>query len=75
MYCFAPIALHLLRSIVAIMLLACGFFMASIMPIFIVPALIGSMLLLRGCPLCWAIELFKKIKKTSPLKSFKENPQ
>lgn len=71
MSCSLSITPHLLRGVGAVALLTGGFFMATTHPLFLLAALAGSVMLLRGCPLCWGVELVKKIKHLSLLRKKK----
>lgn len=73
MYCNTSITTHLLRGICGIVLLVVAFFMVTIQPIAIIPALTGAVLLLRGCPLCWVVGLIEKIKSKSLQTPHKDN--
>lgn len=62
MYCSSSLLMHLLRGVGAIVLVIIAFFIVPVYPISIVPVLIGVMLLLRGCPMCWLVGLIEKVK-------------
>lgn len=59
MFCSRSIGIHLLRGAGAIMLIALGLVLSSIWlwP----PLILGAVLLLRGCPMCWLVGLFETI--------------
>lgn len=59
MFCSRSIGIHLLRGAGAIMLIGLGLVLGSIWlwP----PLILGAVLLLRGCPMCWLVGLFETI--------------
>ena len=59
----ASVTQHLLRSLAAALLLYSAFHVAEIYPFWIMPALIGTFLLMRGCPSCWLVGLVETIAK------------
>lgn len=61
MYCRNTLILSLARGVGALILVVLLFLM-NLHPIINVILLIGSILLLRGCIVCWLIDLSKNIK-------------
>ena len=61
MHCQLSVVMHLLRAIGAVTLLAVTLFMLP-EPLVMFFALIGAMLLLGGCPMCWLMGLLEKLK-------------
>jgi len=60
MYCSTSITIHLLRGIAAFALLA-TIWLVPLNP-FVCALLFGvSLVLLRGCPMCWLMGLFNKL--------------
>ena len=49
---------HLLRGAGAVILLVLGFVYANVVPCLLPVLLIGAVVLLRGCPMCWLMGLF-----------------
>lgn len=64
MHCSTAIIMHLLRAIAAVMLLVVALFTLPKGPIMVF-ALIGALLLLGGCPMCWLMGLVEKLKGNS----------
>ncbi len=63
MFCSASVTQHLLRGLAAALLLYSAFHFAEIYPFWIIPALIGAFVLMRGCPTCWMFGLVETIAK------------
>lgn len=61
MYCSITLILSLARGVGALILVV-PLFLMNLNPIINVILLIGSILLLRGCIVCWLIDLSKNIK-------------
>jgi hypothetical protein len=61
MSCRRSLSIHLLRGAAALALLVLGFVSASTVPWLLPVALIGAVVLLRGCPMCWLAGLFEKM--------------
>lgn len=61
MFCSTSIAVHLLRGLGALLLIALAFHLGSAQPLLLVPCALGAVLLLRGCPMCWLIGLVQTI--------------
>ena len=59
MFCSTSVWVHLVRGIAAAAMIAGVFFVQADYPILIIPLLIGAVVLLRGCPMCWLIGLFE----------------
>lgn len=60
MYCSTSITMHLLRGIGALILIVIAFLVAPTHPSILLPTLLGAVLLLRGCPMCWIMGLIEK---------------
>lgn len=71
MHCQLSVVMHLLRAIGAVTLLAVTLFMLP-EPLAMFFALIGAMLLLGGCPMCWLMGLIEKLKDKHAKKLFNE---
>lgn len=61
MSCSRSLYVHLLRGAVAGGLLVLGFVYATTMSWLLPVALVGAVVLLRGCPMCWLMGLFEAI--------------
>ena len=64
MFCSTSIGVHLLRGLGAASLLALSWYVGARQPAFtlaIIPMLIGAVLLLRGCPMCWLMGLLEAV--------------
>jgi hypothetical protein len=62
MVCSTSVSVHLLRGAAAIGLIFAAFFLSSYGVLWSAIAVIGAMMLLRGCPMCWLMGLFETIK-------------
>lgn len=58
MFCSTSLTEHLLRGALAALLLA-GALLGDWHPILNAGALLGALVLMRGCPMCWLIGLFQ----------------
>ena len=63
MFCSRSVSLHLLRGLGAVTLLVAAFAFGSEHVWLWPPLLIGAVVLLRGCPMCWLIGLFETMGK------------
>lgn len=63
MFCSRSIGIHLLRGVGAVTLIALAVYLGIDRPLLSVPLLLGAVLLLRGCPMCWLIGLVETIGK------------
>lgn len=61
MSCSRSLSVHLLRGAAAVALLVLGFVYTSAMPWLLPISLVGAVVLLRGCPMCWLMGLFDAI--------------
>ena len=61
MSCSRSLYVYLLRGLGAVALLVPGFVYANAVPWLLPVLLIGAIVLLRGCPMCWLIGLFEAI--------------
>jgi hypothetical protein len=59
MSCSRSLSIHLLRGAVAVAMLVLGFVYASAPPWLLPLTLVGAVVLLRGCPMCWLTALFE----------------
>jgi hypothetical protein len=57
MSCSRSFYIHLLRGAGAVSLLLLGFVYASASPWLLPVTLVGAVVLLRGCPMCWLMGL------------------
>ncbi len=62
MFCSTSVWIHLLRGLAAAALIATAVFFSQGHPILIALLIIGAMLLLRGCPMCWLMGLFETMR-------------
>lgn len=58
MSCSRSLSVHLLRGAGALALLVLGYVYADVAPWLSPALLIGAVVLLRGCPMCWLSGLF-----------------
>jgi hypothetical protein len=68
MFCSRSVSVHLLRGIGAVTLLVAAFAFGRDHVWLWPPLLIGAVVLLRGCPMCWLVGLLETIvdrKQTS----------
>ncbi len=65
MYCSSSVSVHLLRGAAAIALLVASVFLISYGLVWSALAVIGAVVLLCGCPMCWLIGLFETLKNRS----------
>ena len=63
MFCSPSVTQHLLRGLAAAALLISAFYYAETYPFWIIPALIGAFILMRGCPTCWLVGLVQTIAR------------
>jgi hypothetical protein len=63
MFCSSSVSIHLLRGAAALALVAAVLYFNSFGPIGSSLALLGALLLLRGCPMCWLMGLFETMAK------------
>jgi hypothetical protein len=57
---------HLLRGAGAVVLIVFGFVYANTFPWLLPAALVGAVVLLRGCPMCWLMGLFEAMSARRP---------
>lgn len=62
MYCSRSITLHLLRGFSAAGLIALAVLFGEAHEWLLPPALIGAVVLMRGCPTCWLMGLIEATK-------------
>jgi hypothetical protein len=63
MVCSTSVSVHLLRGAAAVGLLFAAFFLSNVGVIWSAVALIGAVVLLRGCPMCWLMGLFETVRQ------------
>ncbi len=63
MFCSSSVSIHLLRGAAAFGLIAAALSYNGLGTIGAGFALVGALLLLRGCPMCWLLGLFETIVK------------
>lgn len=61
MFCSKSIGVHLLRGLGALVLVMLAFHLGSGQPWLLLPCVLGAVLLLRGCPMCWLIGLVQTV--------------
>ncbi|MEH2569816.1 hypothetical protein [Bradyrhizobium sp. AZCC 2289] len=61
MYCSRSIFGHLLRGLGAVVLVAMAVIYGEMRPWLLPPLLIGAIVLMRGCPMCWLMGLVETI--------------
>jgi hypothetical protein len=61
MSCNRAVSAHLLRGLGAVTLLAAAFVFGGEQTWLLPPLLLGALVLLRGCPMCWLVGLFEVI--------------
>jgi hypothetical protein len=61
MLCSTSVTVHLLRGAAAVGLLFAAFFLSSFGVLWSALAVIGAVVLLRGCPMCWLMGLFETV--------------
>lgn len=61
MFCSRSVSVHLLRGLGAVLLLIAAFALGREHVWLWPPLLIGAVVLLRGCPMCWTIGLLEII--------------
>lgn len=63
MSCDRAVSAHLLRGFGAVILLVAAFVLGGDQFWLVPPLLLGAVVLLRGCPMCWLIGLFDVISR------------
>ena len=66
MYCSTSIRWHLLRGIAALIAIGVALRFGIDHPVVAIFAVLSAMLLLRGCPMCWLLGLFERIRQRTP---------
>ena len=61
MFCSRSVSIHLLRGVGAIAMIALAILYGSERVWLVPPLLIGAVVLMRGCPMCWLTGLFETI--------------
>lgn len=72
MFCSRSIGLHLLKGAAALTLILLAMYFGPGQPLLVIPLLVGAVLFLRGCPMCWLIGLVetmlnKRNRKPEPV--------
>ena len=62
MYCSRSIGVHLLRGLGAVGLIALAVMYGEAHAWLLPPLLIGAVVLMRGCPMCWLMGLVETVK-------------
>ena len=63
MYCSRSVSVHLLRGGGAVLLLVAAFALGRDHVWLWLPLLIGAVVLLGGCPMCWTVGLIETISR------------
>lgn len=63
MFCSRSITLHLLRGAAAALLLGLALWPGLLDGWLRACAMIGAVLLMRGCPMCWLLGLFETLRR------------
>jgi hypothetical protein len=66
MFCSTSISIHLLRGLAALGLIIGALYFSSYGSIglaFAALAIVGAIVLLRGCPMCWLVGLFETLRQ------------
>lgn len=61
MFASSTIAAHLMRGAIAAALIAWALLNQSSQPTFAIAAVIGAVVAMRGCPMCWTVGLIETI--------------
>jgi hypothetical protein len=61
MFASKTVAAHMLRGVTAAALITWALLHQSSNPVLAVAAIVGAMVAMRGCPLCWTIGLLETI--------------
>lgn len=61
MFCSRSIWTHLMRGMGAATLIALAIYLGTEQPWLFIPLVVGAVLLLRGCPMCWLFGLVETI--------------
>ena len=64
MFASKSVVAHLVRGIIAAVLIVWALDLLSTEPIFALAAGAAAMVAMRGCPLCWTMGLFETISET-----------
>jgi hypothetical protein len=64
MVCSTSVSVHLLSGVAAVGLLLVAFFLRNVGMFWSALAVIGVVVLLRGCPMCWLMGLFETMKRS-----------
>lgn len=62
-FCSRSITIHLLRGAAAALLLGLALWPAPQQGWLRAGALLGAVLLMRGCPMCWLLGLFETVRR------------
>ena len=63
MSCNRALSVHLLRGCGAVILLVTAFLFSGEKVWLVPPLLLGAIVVLRGCPVCWLVGLFEVIAR------------
>ena len=62
MVCSTSVSVHLLRGAAAIFLIFSAVYLSAYGVLWSAIAVVGAVVMLRGCPMCWLMGLFETIK-------------
>lgn len=62
MFCSTSLRLHLLRGAAALALMAVAAWIGARDPLLSVLPVVGAVVLLRGCPMCWTLQLVQSLR-------------
>jgi len=66
MYCSTSIRWHLLRGLAGLGCVGVAVYFGAAHPFAAIVAVVSALFLLRGCPMCWLLGLFDRIRKSAP---------
>ena len=69
MFASKSVMAHIVRGIIAAVLIVWALDLLSTEPIFALAAGAAAMVAMRGCPLCWTMGLFETISETFRVRS------
>lgn len=67
MFCSTSVGMHLLRGAAALALIFAAVFFSSYGWAWSVIAVLGAVVMLRGCPMCWLMGLFEIMARRNKL--------
>lgn len=69
MFASKSVVAHLVRGIIAAVLILWALDLLSTEPVFALAAGAAAVVAMRGCPLCWTLGLFETISETIRIRS------